>query len=591
MADVNIQLGYKNTAWFIANATHVLLDGQTVYLAGNTTIYKRGDGATQLQNLHWSNAEVQSHISNTSNPHEVTAAQVGLGNVDNTSDANKPVSIATQAALDLKQDTLTFTPEDSANKGQPNGYPSLGSDGKIPSSELPAIALTDVFVVNSQAAQLALVAEEGDVAVRTDLPKTYIHNGGTSGTMSDWQEMLTPTDTVLSVNGQTGAVNLTTTNISEGTNLYFTVARVLSSALTGLTAAGGTPIATDTILQAFGKIKNFIDTIGQGITFISRTGVSHSPGQLFYDQDNQSLAFDNNEADIRLQIGQEEWMRCYNNTGATIDNGSAVYVSGNDITTGLPTIALARANSATTTVCVGLATHSIENGSIGYVTVIGTVRDINTSSLSIGNVFLSATTAGALTNTAPSSPNYRYRIGFVTKSNATTGTIQVTPTTAAIGNGTEGQVLGISGGIQQFLNANQILGYQGYTIRCGHASIAPADSTTYYFGTNDNITALTASQNNRRFSLPAGASRIGFSVNFNMSVGTGEGVTFRVANLTTGVTYTITTALLMSTINTQYFAPVTFAGSAGDICECQLVCPVFATNPTGVVARYDIYLS
>jgi hypothetical protein len=43
-----------------------------------------------------------AHVSATNNPHSVTKAQVGLGNVDNTSDANKPVSTATQTALDLK---------------------------------------------------------------------------------------------------------------------------------------------------------------------------------------------------------------------------------------------------------------------------------------------------------------------------------------------------------------------------------------------------------------------------------------------------------------------------------------------------------
>jgi len=47
------------------------------------------------------------HISNKSNPHGVTKAQVGLGNVDNTSDANKPVSTATQAELDKKVDKVS----------------------------------------------------------------------------------------------------------------------------------------------------------------------------------------------------------------------------------------------------------------------------------------------------------------------------------------------------------------------------------------------------------------------------------------------------------------------------------------------------
>ena len=57
------------------------------------------------------NIGVASHIGNTSNPHGVTKAQVGLGSVDNTSDANKPVSTATQTALNLKANLAnpTFT--------------------------------------------------------------------------------------------------------------------------------------------------------------------------------------------------------------------------------------------------------------------------------------------------------------------------------------------------------------------------------------------------------------------------------------------------------------------------------------------------
>ena len=43
-----------------------------------------------------------AHTVNVSNPHSVTKSQVGLGNVDNTSDANKPISTATQTALDAK---------------------------------------------------------------------------------------------------------------------------------------------------------------------------------------------------------------------------------------------------------------------------------------------------------------------------------------------------------------------------------------------------------------------------------------------------------------------------------------------------------
>lgn len=47
-------------------------------------------------------ADLISHLANKGNPHTVTKSQVGLGNVDNTSDASKPVSTAQQAALDAK---------------------------------------------------------------------------------------------------------------------------------------------------------------------------------------------------------------------------------------------------------------------------------------------------------------------------------------------------------------------------------------------------------------------------------------------------------------------------------------------------------
>ena len=45
---------------------------------------------------------ISGHVSNTSNPHSVTKDQIGLANVDNTSDINKPISTATQNALDTK---------------------------------------------------------------------------------------------------------------------------------------------------------------------------------------------------------------------------------------------------------------------------------------------------------------------------------------------------------------------------------------------------------------------------------------------------------------------------------------------------------
>lgn len=73
-----------------------------------------------------------NHVADTSNPHEVTKTQVGLSNVDNTSDANKPVSTATQTALNLKQDTLVS----NTNIKTINGESILGAGNIVTSVEL-----------------------------------------------------------------------------------------------------------------------------------------------------------------------------------------------------------------------------------------------------------------------------------------------------------------------------------------------------------------------------------------------------------------------------------------------------------------------
>lgn len=145
-------------------------------------------------------------------------------------------------------------------KNVPDGYAGLGGDGKILNSLLPAIAITDTFEVASQAEMLALDVERGDVAVRSDEQKSYILKSEPASVLANWVLLLTPTNGVISVNGQTGVVTLLTTHIAEGTNQYFTVARVLSTTLTGFIAGSNIAVAaTDTILQAFAKVQGQIN--------------------------------------------------------------------------------------------------------------------------------------------------------------------------------------------------------------------------------------------------------------------------------------------------------------------------------------------
>jgi len=113
--------------------------------------------------------------------------------------------------IDTKITALGLGTAATKNTGTGNGnIPILDSNGKLADSIIPKIAMTNTFVVASQTAMLGLTAaQEGDVAVRTDLNKTFILKASPYSTLSNWQELLTPTDAVTSVNGSTGAVSIT----------------------------------------------------------------------------------------------------------------------------------------------------------------------------------------------------------------------------------------------------------------------------------------------------------------------------------------------------------------------------------------------
>ena len=88
----------------------LLVGSVAVGWAAQQTLISGQDWGTTRTIINANDTELYGHQGTTTgNPHNVTAADVGLGSVDNTSDADKPISTATQAALDLKPDTDTNT--------------------------------------------------------------------------------------------------------------------------------------------------------------------------------------------------------------------------------------------------------------------------------------------------------------------------------------------------------------------------------------------------------------------------------------------------------------------------------------------------
>lgn len=133
--------------------------------------------------------------------------------------------------------------------------PVLDSNGKLVESIIPAVAITETYVVDSETAMLALDAQVGDVAIRTDVSKSFILQSLPATTAANWVELLTPNSKVISVNGKQGTVVLTGADISTS----FTQAASRANVATGETLA----VSLGKISKWFADLKGlaFKDTI------------------------------------------------------------------------------------------------------------------------------------------------------------------------------------------------------------------------------------------------------------------------------------------------------------------------------------------
>ena len=114
-----------------------------------------------------------------------------------------------------------------SEKGAINGVATLGSDGKVPNSQIPALAISETFPVSSQAQMLALSqADQGDVAIRSDISKSFILRVLPSSVLGNWSELLTPTSAVTTVFGRNGTVtaqtgDYNTSQVAESIDKYY----------------------------------------------------------------------------------------------------------------------------------------------------------------------------------------------------------------------------------------------------------------------------------------------------------------------------------------------------------------------------------
>lgn len=208
-------LVFDGTNWVPATIAYELGELTDVTLATLTAgnvLYFDGEGwvnqtldtddVTEGTNLYYTDGRVQDVIESAS--------------VGDLSDVDLTGLTAGDALVFDGEDWVVdrSTYQKTSEKGQADGYASLDASGKVPTTQIPDLAITDTFVVADEAARLALDVQRGDVAVQTDTGETYILAGDDPSDLGDWVLLAEPGASVRSVSGtapisSTGGTNPT----------------------------------------------------------------------------------------------------------------------------------------------------------------------------------------------------------------------------------------------------------------------------------------------------------------------------------------------------------------------------------------------
>jgi hypothetical protein len=335
---------------------------------------------------------------------------------------------------------------------------------------------------------------------------TIFTNGLSANTISATTYYNLPPSTFSggTVTGPTNFTNgLTANTISATTYLNLPSSTGAYLPLSGGTVFGNT-IFTSGLTANTLNINNYID-FNTGTTNPSSIG-----GRVFYDNTSKSLSYyDIGSSVVPISLGQQLYVRVYNVTGAQLDKGKVISITGTS--NNLPSAKLATNNHTVTSARpVGLAAENIPNNSEGLVIVNGILSGITLNTFANGDtLYLSDTTPGGYVSST-SSLSYTARtneIGYVIQTGTTTGKIYVTINnedsnlllTDIERNILEGNV--ISSGVYEYTGMTQGTGQtinvayaRGWIVKNTYLYATLPDVTNVYYtgGTNIPLTYLNS---------------------------------------------------------------------------------------------------
>jgi predicted RecA/RadA family phage recombinase len=161
-------------------------------------------------------------------------------------------------------------------------------------------------------------------------------------------------------------------------------------------------------------------------------GETVTEGELAWNDTDGTLDIGMKGGNVTQQVGMEQYIRASHASASGITEGTVYYLSG--ATGGVKRVLPARADSASTCkTTIGIATESATGGEQAFITTFGLVRglpDALFTDVTEGTtVYLSASTAGAFTSTAPAAPNHRVVVGFCVRKQEDNNEIFVRPQT------------------------------------------------------------------------------------------------------------------------------------------------------------------
>ena len=386
------------------------------------------------------------------------------------------------------------------------GVATLDAGGKVPASQIPLQGdLNYQGTWNATTNSPTLTSSVGtkgyyyvvDVAGTTNL------NGITDWQIGDWAifngsvwQKVDNTDAVTSVNGFTGTVVLTTTNIAEGTNEYFTTAKARASvsAGTGISYDSSTGVitnsspslggdvvgpasATDNALARYdtttGKlIQNSVVVVNdagtmsgvESLVFDGSIPAATPVGAMWYDTATETLNFQQNN--ITQQIGEETLL--YGKASEAINDSplQIIYQTGAVGASGVITFAPTVAGITDANLILGCATEPLAKNAFGRITVYGGIHGINTTGSAYGETWADGDViwynpvTGNPTKVKPTAPNIKVQLGIITNAGSGgSGTFQVLLRTGSSLGGTDDNVQLTSPTAAQLLTYSTTDGY------------------------------------------------------------------------------------------------------------------------------------